>query len=149
LKVDPAFIAFGTHGPASRHLDQTTVSEMRFGDTLEDSREVRKWAIPVELLTDVTEGEIEDLFIMEVRSNVLRPDYAPGDRVLVDRTDKKPTGGVFAYWDGISVSLGHMSVVPSAAGPLVKISGEGVDLDPIPLGDVAILGKVKGRFSIG
>jgi transcriptional regulator with XRE-family HTH domain len=154
LDVSPAYLAFGLLAPGEeeieddRFADLTFVDEVRFGDTIDAMESVRQWGIPTDLIAPSIEGKPEDMIVLEVKSSTLRPDYMPGDRVYVDTQDKKPTGGAFAFWDGIGVAFGQMNVIPSKSGPMVKVTGEGVDLDPIPLDDLDIIGKIKGRMSL-
>jgi transcriptional regulator with XRE-family HTH domain len=154
LDVSPAYLAFGINGPEdqarhdARYSDLSFLGEMRFGDSPDKMEQVRQWGIPTDLIATSAEGEPEDLIVLEVKSSTLRPEYMPGDRVYVDTSDKKPTGGAFVFWDGIGPAFGHMNVIPSKSGPMVKVTGEGVDLDPIPLDDLEIIGKIKGRMTL-
>ena len=80
-------------------------------------------------------------------TNTLQPTYAYGDRFYLDMSDKRPNGDFFVYWDGLGIAFAETALI-SSSNPMVKLSGSGANLDSIPLTDLIIMGRVRGRMAL-
>lgn len=124
------------------------IDEMRFGHTSDDLQSTNKWGIPDDFLRRDIRASVEDTIICTINSHAVAPEFEFGDKVLVDRLDKKPSpGGTFLYWDGIGFAYARMHAVPGPT-PKVRISQKGADTTDMAFEDILIVGRVKGRFQI-
>lgn len=157
LKLTPGYLAFGDVYANGQSADPKPVdiegldllAEIRIGNSPDDRRKVRVWGIPSDLLSNTFIGGVEALFIVEVRGSALQPLYDQGDRVYVDSSDTRPDGSPFLFWDGAGASFGILTTQPTVDGPMIKISGDGVDFPLLPLTAIKVIGKVKGRMRLG
>lgn len=84
---------------------------------------------------------------MQVADHGVEPAYEFGDRAVVGARDVRPApGGVFLYRDGDRAVLANMQVLPSAGEPKVRITRKGAETVDLPLDEVRIIGRAKGRI---
>ncbi|NIQ05261.1 MAG: S24 family peptidase, partial [Candidatus Korarchaeota archaeon] len=57
------------------------------------------WEVPKDFVVGRIQGCLDDLRIIKVRGDSMIPDFYPGDRILVDTSDKAPTDGTFIITD--------------------------------------------------
>lgn len=155
LDVTPEWLAYRVIQNETRILYRTPsnekivwIDEMRFGDMRDDLQSIVKWGIPEEFLRRGVGTSDADIILCTINSHAVAPEFEFGDKVLVDRGDRKPSpGGTFLYWDGIGFAYARMHGVPGPT-PKVRISQKDADTTDMVLVDIPILGRVKGRFHI-
>ena len=157
LKVAPQWLAYNVRPGAERIVYRNPerdnivwASELDFKDSAEKPVEGDKWGFPAEYLTREIRTSLSDTAIVAVNSHAVEPAYEYGDRVFVDRSDKKPSpAGVFCYWDGLGMAFAQMQALPGGEKPSIRISQQGGDPLDVPFEDVQIIGRVKGRIQRG
>jgi transcriptional regulator with XRE-family HTH domain len=153
LEVAPEWLAYHVKGGEVKVVYRNPerdnivwVPELSFGETLEEIKETEKWGMPADYLIRDLRSSPSETVVCVVNSHAVEPDYEYGDKVFVDRADKRPSpGGIFLYWDGIGAAFARMNAVPGAE-PKVRISQKGQDMIELPLASVQIIGRVKGRI---
>lgn len=156
LDVEPQWLAYNVKPGEARIVYRSAerdniqwLTELSFGDTVDDMTEGAKWGVPAEYLSGELHADLENTAICLVNSHAVEPEYEYGDKVFVDRSDKKPSpAGIFVFWDGIGVAYGRMQAVPGKE-PKVRITQKGSDAYEMPFGEVTIIGRVKGRIQRG
>jgi transcriptional regulator with XRE-family HTH domain len=157
LDVEPQWLAYSVkRGEAhivyksAEHDNIQWLTELTFGDEVTDEKEGAKWGFPVDYITHDLRSSLDQTVICELNSHAVEPEFEYGDKVFVDRADTKPSpSGTFAFWDGFAMAFAKMQAVPSNGtekGPSVRISQKGSDTYQMPFGEIAIIGRVKGRM---
>lgn len=90
--------------------------------------------------------------IIAVDGPSMLPDLAPGDRVLIDRSNRDPKqDAIFAIRDGDSVIVKHVQLLRNTDPPRIICRSSNAKYEPFELildGEhVAIIGRVAGRIS--
>lgn len=156
LGVEPQWLAYNVK-PGEAHIVYRSperdniqwVTEMVFGDTIDDVEKGESWGIPGEYLRRELHADLDNTAICTVNSHAVEPDYEYGDKVFVDRSDTKPSpAGIFVFWDGIGMAFARMQAIPGK-DPRVRINQNGSDAYDMPFGDISIIGRVKGRVQRG
>lgn len=79
----------------------------------------------------------------------MEPDYRPGERVLVDRSRRKPSPpGVFVVWDGMGLVLKRVELVPGSGAKRIRLSSinDGYMPYEIDVDDHTIIARVIGKW---
>lgn len=156
LNVEPQWLAYNVKPGEARVVYRSPerdnihwVTELHFGDSVDDVTEGDKWGIPSEYLTRELHSSVEHAAICTVNSHAAEPDYEYGDKVFIDRSDRKPSpAGIFVFWDGIGMAFARMQAIPGKE-PQVRITQQGADAYDMPFSEVEIIGRVKGRIQRG
>ncbi|QGH74841.1 transcriptional repressor [Bacteriophage DSS3_MAL1] len=156
LNVEPQWLAYNVKPGEARVVYRSPerdnihwVTELVFGDSADDVTEGDKWGIPAEYLTRELHSSVENTAICTVNSHAVEPDYEYGDKVFIDRSDRKPSpAGIFVFWDGIGMAFARMQAIPGS-DPKVRITQQGADAYDMAFGEVEIIGRVKGRVQRG
>lgn len=156
LNVEPQWLAYNVKAGEARVVYRnperdniTWLDELKFGDDPDKLEATDKWGIPAEYLTRELGASLSDSAICTVNSHAVEPEFEYNDKVVVDRSDTKPSpAGVFVYWDGIGFAFARMQAIPGAE-PKVRISSKIGETMDMPLNDVKIIGRVRGRFQRG
>lgn len=90
--------------------------------------------------------------ILPVDGASMLPDLAPGDRVIVDRSNRDPKqDAIFAVKDGDSVIIKHVHLVRGSHPPRIICTSSNPRYEPFELildGEQAeIIGRIAGRIS--
>jgi hypothetical protein len=81
------------------------------------------WIIPASLLARRTRAAPEQVRVFEIRDSTMAPDFQPGEHVLVDLSDTKPSPpGVFLVSDGVGHILRHCEIVAQKQPVQVRLS---------------------------
>lgn len=115
-----------------------------------DQVDVRlEWQVPADWVSSVpTPGE-KRLFIMPVLGKSMSPEFSPGDRVLVNAADRRPSpAGTFVVWDGISLVIKLVNYVPHSKPPRVQLISRDHDIPVYErnLDEAYIQGRVVGKW---
>lgn len=156
LGVEPQWLAYNVKPGEVRVVYRNPerdniiwVNELKFGDAPDDLPVGDKWGIPSEYLTRELNTPLDNVALCTVNSHAVEPEFEYGDKVIIDQNDVKPSpGGTFLYWDGIGFAYARMQAIPGATAK-VRISQKGADTFEMPLDEVKIIGRVKGRFQRG
>lgn len=156
LGVEPQWLAYNVKPGEARVVYRSPerdnihwVTELAFGDSVDDVTEIGKWGIPSEYLSRELHSSTEHTALCTVNSHAVEPDFEYGDKVFVDRSDCKPSpAGIFVFWDGIGMAFGRMQAIPGKE-PKVRITQHGADAYDMPFDEIVIIGRVKGRVQRG
>lgn len=86
------------------------------------------WGIPDAYLQGELRTTRSRVRILEVRGDSMLPTLLPGDRVMVDLTDRRPSpAGLFALWDGVGVAVKRLEHIPNSDPPMFKIISDNVE----------------------
>lgn len=108
------------------------------------------WVIPANLLKGHTAAPPEKIRIFTVRESAMAPDFMPGEQVLVDLSDQKPSPpGVFIISDGIGHIIRRCEHVPQSQPPQVRLSTASGKFEShvLPLKDAGLVGRVIAKLS--
>jgi transcriptional regulator with XRE-family HTH domain len=156
LGVEPEWLAYSVRIGMPRVVYRNPerdnvvwVPELTFGDTADGASEGEKWGMPGEFLSRELRASPNEAAIYTVNSHAVEPEYEYGDKAIIDRSDRRPSpGGIFLYWDGIGAAFARMQAIPGQE-PKVRISQKGQDTIEVPLANITIFGRVKGRLQKG
>lgn len=91
----------------------------------------------------------DDVWIIEAIGDSNAPEIMPGQRVMVNIADKRPSPpGFFALWDGLTIVLKRVEFIPHSDPPTIRISSANPAYEPYkrPIGEAHILGRVIGHW---
>ena len=119
------------------------------GLTDESSRTVAAWQIPNEIIRSYTTAPAAELRIITVLGDSMEPTLLPGQRVLVDTADRRPSPpGVFVVWDGLGLVVKRVQLLPHTDPPRVKITSDNQNYEAYErtLDEAYIQGRVIGQW---
>lgn len=156
LGVAPEWLAYNVREGESRIVYKSPerdnvvwIDAVDFGTEEGDLNKVDTWGIPHAYLSSELRANPEQAILCTVNSHAVEPEFEYGDKVIVDKSDTKPSpAGVFVFWDGIGYAFARMQAVPGKT-PMVRIAQKGADSYDVALSEVKIVGRVKGRFQRG
>lgn len=80
------------------------------------------WDLPTEYLRHELRVSAAEARIIEVQGDSMEPTLRPGDRVMVNLGDKRPSPpGVFAVWDGFGVVVKRIEPIPNSDPPTLRL----------------------------
>ncbi|BDV33946.1 XRE family transcriptional regulator [Methylocystis iwaonis] len=111
-----------------------------------------EWFFPESWLRGEMRLSRQSTDIIAVDGPSMLPDLAPGDRVLIDRSNRDPKqDAIFAIRDGDSVIIKHVQLIRDTEPPRIICTSSNPTYKPFELildgEDVAIIGRVAGRIS--
>jgi SOS-response transcriptional repressor LexA len=113
------------------------------------STETEIWQVPQDFMRAQTTASPDNIRIIRIYGDSMAPLFQPGDRVLVDLSDVKPSpAGVFVLWDGLGIVVKRVEFVPYSAPPTVKLMSANADYATYerPLADIHINGRVIAKW---
>jgi len=119
------------------------------GLTVEAGMVVDAWQIPTAIVRAYSTAPAADLRIITVMGDSMEPALQPGQRILVDTGDKKPSPpGIFVVWDGLGLVVKRVQMIPHSDPPRVKITSDNPKYDPYErtLDEAYIQGRVLGQW---
>jgi phage repressor protein C with HTH and peptisase S24 domain len=119
------------------------------GLTGEGERVVDTWQIPTTIIRAYSTAPASDLRIITVMGDSMEPALQPGQRVLVDTGDRKPSPpGIFVVWDGLGLVVKRVQMLPHSDPARVKISSDNPKYDPYErtIDEAYIQGRVIGQW---
>lgn len=111
-----------------------------------------EWFFPESWLRGEMRLRLDFTDILAVDGPSMLPDLAPGDRVLIDRSNRDPRpGGIFAVREDHSVIIKHVELIRNTDPPRIRCKSSNEHYDPFELildGEhVAIIGRVAWKIS--
>ena len=110
---------------------------------------VDTWQIPTAIVRAYSTAPAADLRIITVMGDSMEPALQPGQRILVDTGDKKPSPpGIFVVWDGLGLVVKRVQMMPHSEPARVKITSDNPKYDPYErtLDEAYIQGRVIGQW---
>jgi transcriptional regulator with XRE-family HTH domain len=111
---------------------------------------VGQWQIPAAVVRGFTSTTESDLKLIPVVGDSMMPTLHPGQRLMVDTTDKTPSPpGIFVLWDGLGFVVKRVEVVPHSDPITVRISSDNPRYTPYErtLDEAYIQGRVIGGWN--
>lgn len=135
-------------------IEELDIRAASGGGALKESedgeRVVAEWQMPGEFVRSHTSTPAERIKILPVTGDSNVPDFMPGDRVMVDTADRRPSPpGMFVLWDGIGLVMKRVEVIPNSQPISVRL----ISQNPLyqtyerPIADVHINGRVIGKWA--
>jgi transcriptional regulator with XRE-family HTH domain len=115
----------------------------------ENEKVVAEWHVPSGVVRGYSTAPAAELRIITVMGDSMEPTLQPGQRVLVDTGDRKPSPpGIFVVWDGLGLVIKRVQMLPHSEPPRVKISSDNAKYDPYErtLDEAYIQGRVIGQW---
>lgn len=79
------------------------------------------WDLPSIYLTELRVSA-DNARIIEVQGDSMEPTLRPGDRVMINVADKRPSPpGVFAVWDGFGIVVKRLEPIPNSDPPTLRL----------------------------
>ncbi len=121
------------------------------GSDLSESSEtvVERWVVPTGLLRAHTTAGHEHLRIIRVYGDSMLPVFRPGDRLLVDTSDRLPSPpGIFVLWDGLGIVVKRLEFVPYSDPATIRLISDNTSYETYSraLSEITINGRVIGRW---
>ncbi|MGE5202339.1 MAG: XRE family transcriptional regulator [Acidobacteriota bacterium] len=113
------------------------------------SKTVAEWQLPSEIVRGYTTAPAAELRIITVLGDSMEPTLLPGQRVLVDTGDRRPSPpGIFVVWDGLGLVVKRVQLLPHTDPPRVKITSDNQNYEPYErtLDEAYIQGRVIGQW---
>lgn len=111
---------------------------------------VAEWQMPAEFVRSHTSTPAERIKIVPVHGDSMSPDFLPGERIMVDTEDKRPSPpGVFIVWDGLGLVMKRVEVIPNSNPIMVRLIPRNPQYQTYerPLADVHINARVIGKWA--
>jgi len=111
---------------------------------------LREWHIPRDIVRQGSTAGSASLKMISVVGDDMEPALRFPDRVLVDTADTQPSPpGIFLVWDGMSLILRRIEIVPGSEPILLRISADNPKYQPIErrLAETVIQGRVLAKWS--
>jgi hypothetical protein len=115
----------------------------------ENEKTVAEWQVPREVIRGHSAAPATELRIITVMGDSMEPTLQPGQRVLVDTGDRKPTPpGIFVVWDGLGLVIKRVQTVPHSEPPKVRITSDNGKYESYEraLDEAYIQGRVIGQW---
>lgn len=122
------------------------------GRTYEKDAVKAEWFFPEVWLKGEMRLSMAQTDIVAIDGPSMLPDLAPGDRVLIDRSNRDPKqDAIFAIRDGDSIIVKHVQLIRNTDPPRIVCRSSNPKYEPFELildGEQAdIIGRVAGRIS--
>jgi SOS-response transcriptional repressor LexA len=115
----------------------------------ENEKVIAEWQVPSEGVRGYSTAPANELRIITVMGDSMEPALQPGQRVLVDTGDRKPSPpGIFVVWDGLGLVIKRVQMVPHSEPPRVRITSDNAKYEPYErtLDEAYIQGRVIGQW---
>lgn len=107
------------------------------------------WVMPASLFAARTRAPSDQIKVFSVQEHAMAPDFMPGEQVLVDLSDRKPSpAGVFIVSDGIGHIIRQCEVLPHAQPAKIKLSAANSKYQPmvVEMAKTEIIGRVIAKL---
>jgi transcriptional regulator with XRE-family HTH domain len=110
---------------------------------------VAQWQVPIGVVRGHITAPATELRIITVVGDGMEPVLQPGQRVLVDIGDRKPSPpGIFLLWDGRGLVIKRVQLLPHSEPPRVRLTSDNAtyDAEELPLEEAQLQGRVIGQW---
>ena len=117
-----------------------------FGAVATEEAAVAEWGLPRSWMPRL-QGKQDECVVVEVIGDSMAPEFAPGDKVLVDTANRRPTPpGYFALWDGLGTVIKQVEHIPHSDPPTLRIKSRNPEYETYEreASEVQIAGRVIG-----
>jgi len=117
--------------------------------TGESQTVIDTWQIPAAIIRGNSSAPANDLRIIAVAGDSMEPTLQPGQRILVDTGDKRPSPpGIFVLWDGLGLVVRRVALLPDSDPARVKITCDNPSYDASErtVDEAHIEGRVIGQW---
>jgi phage repressor protein C with HTH and peptisase S24 domain len=111
---------------------------------------IATWALPRDLVKGHTDATPSQIKIIQVVGDSMAPDFLPGEKVMVDLSDRMPSPpGIFVLWDGFGLVIKRLEMLPYSNPPkvILRSSNPAYGQYERDLADTHINGRVLGRWA--
>ena len=115
------------------------------GSTVSEDEVKANWGLPEEYVRGELHVRPSDAYIIEVRGDSMSPTLLPGDRTMVDTSERTPSPpGVFAIWDGFGVVAKRVEIVPNSDPVVLRIKSDNPNHDDYErtIDEVSVIGRI-------
>lgn len=136
---------------ARAHAETYTLRPLSggFAEKTDTAPEQDAWVMPASVIAKKTSAPPDQIRIFAVQENAMTPDFMPGEQVLVDLSDVRPSpAGVFVVSDGMSHIIRQCEYVPHSDPPQVRFSARNSQYEAytLPLEKAQITGRVIAKL---
>lgn len=133
-----------------RELDvRAGAGNSAYHDVAEAENVVSEWQLPATIIKNQTTTTEASLKVITIYGDSMEPDFRPGDRVMVDISDRTPSPpGVFVIWDGFGLVVKRLEMVPYSDPAKVRLISRNKEYKDVELfaEEVFVNGRVIGRW---
>lgn len=107
-----------------------------------------EWSLPADYLRSHVASP-SAVRIIRIVGDSMEPNYAAGDRVLVDTSHLTPSPpGVYVVWDGFGLILKHVEVLAGRQPAVARLSSDNPAYAPYEaaVSDIQVQGRVVGKW---
>lgn len=140
---------YAEHVTVVPEIDVRGLAEGALAEELDGTPVLTEWQLPLNLLRMRTQSDSQALRIVTVHGDSMIPDFTPGERVMVDVTDRMPSPpGVFVVWDGFGLVLKRLEMVPYSEPARMRVVSTNASYEPreLPAERVRVSGRVIGKW---
>jgi transcriptional regulator with XRE-family HTH domain len=113
------------------------------------TRVIGQWQVPSGIVRGYSTSPAVDLRIITVVGDSMEPVLQPGQRVLVDIGDRKPSPpGIFLVWDGQGLVIKRVQLLAHSEPPRVRLTSDNpaYDAHERALDEAQIQGRIIGQW---
>lgn len=117
------------------------------GKVVDEVRAV--WRLPVDYLRTELRAREADVDFIPVEGDSMSPTLLPGDRVLVNRSLRQPSDGLFVIHDGVGPAIKRLEIVTGSSPLVIRILSDNKMHTPktIAAEDLVVIGRVICRVT--
>lgn len=133
----------GRNAGDAYHIGHLGLAEKDAGD------DGKSWVMPASLFKARTDAPPEKIKIFAVQEQAMAPDFMPGEQVLVNLADTRPSPpGMFIVSDGMGYIIRQCEYVPHSQPPQIKLSAVSEKYKPytLPLSEAQIIGRIIAKL---
>ncbi len=135
---------------AAMAVATVAVAELEPAMQVRNNKILSIWKMPRPLLgARLGPDDVEAVVLVKVTGDAMKPEYSPGDMVLVNSHDKTPTDGDFVIFDSFGKPLVRkLQSTGRGKKTMLKIISlnKAYDSDEVPADKIAIYGKVIAKW---
>lgn len=108
-----------------------------------------RWVLPIDVVRGNTSSPTENIKIITVIGDSMIPDFFPGEKIMVDTFDRRPSPpGVFIIWDGIASIVKRIEYHHDDIDPTIELISANTEYKRkiVPASTVMIQGRVIGKW---
>lgn len=125
-------------------VTELDVRTARGGD-LETAQAVIDWGMPRGFVSRLLPFGAGTVRIIHQAGDAMAPTIQPGQCLMVDISDRTPDPpGLFAVWDGMSVSIRRLEYIPRSNPPMIRVMRDNPRYanQETPLDELTVCGRV-------